>query len=123
MEVLMPLAGMGRDPTIKPEWGAQVDMSHLLAQGLTNWFVLNEGGGVPCDLVAGGGGALTSGIGWTASEVGPCQVKNSTTATTSDYFDTGLRLSSSSGTIVFRVYPTAAYNSATGEMLWGEAQL
>ena len=118
----MPLAGMGRDPTVKPEWGAVLDMASLLAQGLTNWFALNEGGGNPGDVAAGAGGTLTSGIGWSASEVGPCLVKNSASAATTDSFDTGLRLNSSSGTVVFRVYPTAAYNSATIEMLWGTAK-
>lgn len=115
----MPLAGMGRDPTIKPEWGAILDVSHLLAPGLTNWFVLNEAGGNPRDVVSGAGGALTSGIGWAASEAGPCLVKNSASATTTDYFDTGLRLDSSSGTIVFRAYPTGAYNNSAVDMLCG----
>ena len=87
----MPLAGMGRDPTVKPEWGAMLDVSRLSAQGLANWFVLNEGGGAPRDVVGGAGGALTSGIGWSASEEGPCLVKNASTATTTDCFDTGLR--------------------------------
>ena len=115
----MPLAGMGRDPTSKPEWGAMVDASHVLAQGLTNWFALNEGGGNPRDIVSGAGGMLTGGIGWTASEAGPCLVKNAASAGTSDYFDTGLRLNGSSGTIVFRVYLTSAYNNSAVDMLWG----
>lgn len=118
----MPLAGMGRDPTAKPEWGAMLDVSRLSVQGLANWFVLNEGGVAPRDVVGGAGGALTSGIGWSASEEGPCLVKNASTATTTDYFDTGLRVSSGSGTIVFRAYPAAAYNSASIEMLWGAYQ-
>ena len=115
----MPLVGMGRDPTVKSEWGAILDVTNLLAQGLTNWFVLNEAGGNPRDVTTGAGGMLTSGIGWSASEAGPCLVKNVDSSATTDYFDTGLRVNSSSGTVVFRVYLTAAYNSATVDMLWG----